>query len=189
MKDMLVQFINLPLIPSLSKEGKENKIFHLFFVPLSKGDHRGSTMKIACDFHWEMGHRLPEHAGGCKNVHGHSYNMRVEIDGEVQRNGMVMDFFDIKKIVQPLVEKLDHSFLCSETDMLMKNFLAKAKMKCVLVPFQTTAENIARYFLDAIRPRLKKVKHLRRISVRVAETESSFAEAAEEIGEWRNLKI
>ena len=34
-----------------------------------------------------------------------SYTMRVVIEGEVQSNGMVMDFFDLKKIVQPLVEK------------------------------------------------------------------------------------
>ena len=146
-------------------------------------------MKIGTDFHWEMGHRLPEHPGGCRNVHGHSYVMRVTVEGEVQTNGMVIDFYDVKKIVQPLVDKLDHAFLCSESDTLMKNFLTRAKLKCVLVPFPTTAENIAHYFLEAIRPRLKKIKHLHKINVRVSETATSFAEAAEEIGEWRNLKI
>ncbi len=146
-------------------------------------------MKIACDFHWEMGHRLPDHTSGCQNVHGHSYTMRVVIEGEVQSNGMVMDFFDLKKIVQPLVEKLDHAFLCTETDKLMKSFLTKAKMKQVLVPFPTTVENIVRYFLDAVSARLRKTPHLHRISVRVHETASSFAELNEDIGEWRNLNM
>ena len=39
-------------------------------------------MKIAKEFRWEMGHRLPEHFGLCKNIHGHSYKMVVEFEGE-----------------------------------------------------------------------------------------------------------
>jgi len=40
-------------------------------------------MKIAKEFKWEMGHRLPEHFGQCKNIHGHSYKMLVEFEGEI----------------------------------------------------------------------------------------------------------
>ena len=31
-------------------------------------------MKIAKEFRWEMGHRLPEHFGLCKNIHGHCHS-------------------------------------------------------------------------------------------------------------------
>ena len=127
-------------------------------------------MKISCDFHWEMGHRLPAHPSGCKNVHGHSYTMRVVIEGDVQPNGMVMDFYDLKKIVEPVVGQLDHAFLCTESDALMKDFLANAKLKCVVVPFPSTVENIATYFLDMIRAGLQHIPHIHRISVRVNET-------------------
>ena len=41
-------------------------------------------MKIAKEFRWEMGHRLPEHFGLCKNIHGHSYKMIVEFEGELR---------------------------------------------------------------------------------------------------------
>ncbi|HZV12405.1 MAG TPA: 6-pyruvoyl tetrahydropterin synthase family protein [Candidatus Kapabacteria bacterium] len=133
-------------------------------------------MRIACDFHWEMGHRLPEHFGACKNVHGHSYRMNVEVEGEVRPSGMVMDFFDLKKSVQPLVDKLDHSFLCDESDMLMKKFLQEAKLNIVLVPFPTTAENITKYFIEAIGEQLKAYRYISRITVRVSETASSYAE-------------
>src|SRR5437868_1916429 len=58
--------------------------------------------RIAKDFRWEMAHRLPEHEGGCRNVHGHSYRMWVEISGEPQANGMVLDYFEISAIVDPM---------------------------------------------------------------------------------------
>ena len=41
------------------------------------------VMKIAKEFNWEMGHRLPEHFGKCKNIHGHSYKMMVELEGDL----------------------------------------------------------------------------------------------------------
>ena len=75
-------------------------------------------MKIAKEFNWEMGHRLPEHFGKCKNIHGHSYKMMVELDGDVNDNGMVMDYYDLKKIVNPIVENLDHAFMVYEQDEL-----------------------------------------------------------------------
>ena len=68
---------------------------------------------------------------------------------------MVMDFYDLKKIVEPVVGQLDHAFLCTESDALMKDFLANAKSKCVVVPFPSTVENIATYFLDMIRAGLR----------------------------------
>ncbi len=48
--------------------------------------------RIAKEFHWEMGHRLPFHQGGCQNIHGHSYTMRVEIIGTIDpATGMVIE--------------------------------------------------------------------------------------------------
>ena len=41
-------------------------------------------MKVAKEFKWEMGHRLPEHFGNCKNIHGHSYKMIAEFEGEIE---------------------------------------------------------------------------------------------------------
>ena len=52
-------------------------------------------MRISKEFRWEMGHRLQLHKGLCKNLHGHSYKMEVELTGDVLENGMVLDYYDL----------------------------------------------------------------------------------------------
>lgn len=79
-------------------------------------------MKISKEFRWEMGHRLPEHEGLCRNIHGHSYKMVLEIEGKVQKNGMIIDFYDLGKIVKPIIKNYDHAFMCYFKDMDMLLF-------------------------------------------------------------------
>jgi 6-pyruvoyltetrahydropterin/6-carboxytetrahydropterin synthase len=132
-------------------------------------------MKIAKEFRWEMGHRLPEHFGKCKNIHGHSYKMIVELSGEVNAEGMVLDFYDLKKIVNPIVEKLDHSFLVYSGDEKIIAFLEKMDSKKVVVGFQSTVENITRYFLGEI-SKNKFPSNISSLKVKVFETENVYAE-------------
>ncbi len=132
-------------------------------------------MKIAKEFSWEMGHRLPEHFGKCKNIHGHSYKMIVELDGEVDKNGMVLDYFDFKNIINPIVEELDHAFLVYHEDKVVIDFLNKLNSKKVVADFQSTVENICYYFLNRIKdsnlpPNIKSIK------VRICETPDDYAE-------------
>ncbi len=108
-------------------------------------------MKIAKEFNWEMGHRLPEHFGKCKNIHGHSYKMLVEIEGDVMENGMVMDYYHLRDVIDPLVEKMDHAFLAYKEDEVVLEFLEKMNSKKVIVDFQSTVENITRFFLGEIK--------------------------------------
>ena len=63
-------------------------------------------MKISKEFRWEMGHRLPFHDGLCRNIHGHSYYMVIEIEGELNENGMIIDFYDLGKAVKPIIDEL-----------------------------------------------------------------------------------
>ena len=132
-------------------------------------------MKIAKEFRWEMGHRLPEHFGKCKNIHGHSYRMIVHIDGKVSSGGMVMDYYDLKKIVDPLVERLDHAFLVYKEDKEIIEFLQKMNSKMVIVDFQSTVENICKYFLKEIR-KTKLPSNINKLTVRIYETEDDYAE-------------
>lgn len=138
--------------------------------------------RIAKEFHWEMAHRLPFHTGGCQNVHGHSYRLWVEIEGEPDSHGMVMDYLDLKMIVEPLVKQLDHSFLCDRADELMMQFFHSNSLKVNYVDFPTTAENIAAYLLKEITLRLKESQSIpvKRLRVRVQETERTFAEVSQE---------
>ncbi|MEO8399033.1 MAG: 6-carboxytetrahydropterin synthase QueD [Ignavibacteriaceae bacterium] len=131
-------------------------------------------MKIAKEFHWEMGHRLPDHFGKCKNIHGHSYKMIVEVEGDVHETGMVMDYYDLKKIVIPVVEELDHAFMVYKDDKRIIKFLEEMKSKKVVVNFQSTVENICKYFLDKIKINLPK--NIKSLKVRIYETHDDYAE-------------
>lgn len=132
-------------------------------------------MKVAKEFRWEMGHRLPEHFGLCKNIHGHSYKMIVEFEGELDKNQMVIDFYDVEKILNPVIKRLDHSFMVNENDKPVIEFLEKINSKKVVVNFLATVENICTYLLSEIKnaslpPNISSVK------VRVYETQFDYAE-------------
>ena len=132
--------------------------------------------RIAKDFRWEMAHRLPNHDGGCRNVHGHSYRMWVELAGEPDATGMVLDYFVLKQIVDPLIAEIDHSFLCDRSDKLIVDFLTSSGLKVVYVEFPTTAENIAKWFFERLSSLFSPMKHLRELRVRIQETERTYAE-------------
>ena len=132
-------------------------------------------MKIAKEFHWEMGHRLPEHFGLCKNIHGHSYKMIVEFEGELDDQGMVIDFFDVEKIIAPIIDELDHAFMVKDDDKLTLEFLEKLNSKKVVVNFFATVENICNYISDII-IKSNLPKNIMFIKVRVYETAEDYAE-------------
>jgi len=133
-------------------------------------------MKIAKEFRWEMGHRLPEHFGNCKNIHGHSYKMIVELEGEVNEKGLVLDFYDLENIVEPIIDKLDHSFLVYGGDKEIITFLEKMNSKKVIVDFQSTVENITKYFLSEI-SKNKFPSNVSSLKVKIYESQNDYAEA------------
>jgi len=132
-------------------------------------------MKISKEFKWEMGHRLPFHSGKCKNIHGHTYKMRVEIEGDLDSNGMVMDYYDVSSVISPLIDELDHSFIVKDDDSEVIEFLNKLNSKKIVVPFETTAENITLYMLQKIKEKITSDR-IKKIKVRVYETEKTYAE-------------
>ena len=137
-------------------------------------------MKIAKVFHWEMGHRLPEHFGLCKNIHGHSYKMIVEFEGELDERGIVIDFYDGEKIINPIIEKLDHAFMVKDDDQITVEFLEKLDSKKVVVDFFATVENICIYISDKI-IKSNLPKNIKFIKVRVYETAEDYAEEEKKV--------
>lgn len=132
-------------------------------------------MKIAKEFTWEMGHRLPFHEGKCNNLHGHSYKCMIELTGEPDKNGIVLDYYDLKKIVEPILDEMDHSFIVWKDDKELIDALEKLRSRMVIVDFQTTAENICVYLLNRIKSS-KLPANINAIKVRVLETENTYAE-------------
>ena len=70
-------------------------------------------MKLFKEFTFEAAHKLPmvpkDHK--CFQLHGHSFKVRVYVEGPVNELGWVIDFADLKAICKPWIETLDHSFL------------------------------------------------------------------------------
>ncbi|AFY38005.1 queuosine biosynthesis protein QueD [[Leptolyngbya] sp. PCC 7376] len=75
------------------------------------------------EFRFEAAHRLPHHDGKCARLHGHSWVCRVYIKGDRliesgPKQGMLMDFGDIKQYMKPLLDEyLDHYYLNESLDM------------------------------------------------------------------------
>jgi|YNPMSStandDraft_2_1061718.scaffolds.fasta_scaffold00010_28 6-pyruvoyltetrahydropterin/6-carboxytetrahydropterin synthase len=129
---------------------------------------------IAKEFYWDMGHRLTFHKGKCINLHGHSYKALIVIEGEEDENGMLLDYYELAKIVSPLVELLDHSFLVYEKDIELLEALKKLNSKHVIFDKETTAENICDFFLQNLKNKLPE--NVKRLQVRIYESPKTFAE-------------
>lgn len=137
-------------------------------------------MKIAKTFKWEAAHRLPWHKGVCKNVHGHSYHMTVELYGSPDKQGMIVDFSYIKKVVNPLIDAWDHATLVAENDIDLISALQTLNSKHYILPFDSTSENLCLFVANFVQQEGKELlrKHLiEKISIKVQETETCYAEA------------
>ena len=73
---------------------------------------------IGKEFHFEAAHHLPGHDGKCRQPHGHSYRVLVEVRGELlndetsPKDGMVLDFADLSIHFHNLIfSKVDHTDL------------------------------------------------------------------------------
>ena len=68
-------------------------------------------MIIYKEFSFDSAHHLPFVPEGhkCRNVHGHTYHIKIFIDGPIEKEvGWVMDFGELKKAWKPIEDQLDH---------------------------------------------------------------------------------
>ena len=127
-----------------------------------------------------MAHALFGYDGLCKNIHGHSYRLWVTIIGKVLeeenhvKNGMVLDFSILKKIVKPeIVDKYDHSLVLNANSP-HANIDFSAFEKVFLLPYQPTSENLVYDFVQVIKEKLPKNVDLHKVIL--SETANSYAE-------------
>lgn len=132
-------------------------------------------MKVSKEFRWEMAHRLPFHKGRCKNLHGHSYKALIQFEGELNQNGMLIDFYDIFTLVNPIIDELDHSIICDKNDPLLMELANKINDRVVIIDRPTTAENISIYIAERIL-KTNYPENLKAITIQVYETLDTFAE-------------
>lgn len=140
------------------------------------------VIRVTREFTFEMAHVLWNYDGPCRNVHGHSYRLFVTISGVPvkdaanPKNGMVIDFTDLKNIVlREIVNIFDHSVVVScDFDKGKREMMEQTFGNTVVVDYQPTCENLVADFAGRIRERLPSGTTLH--SLKLYETAKSYAE-------------
>lgn len=133
-------------------------------------------------FNFEMAHALPDYDGACRHIHGHSFRLEVCVSGKPlqqpghPKNGMVLDFKDLKNLVnEAFVKKFDHALVLPQTVgpevfAMLENHFGRV----LSLPFQPTCENMIAICVETLRPKMPPGVDL--WSVKLSETATSFAE-------------
>ena len=119
--------------------------------------------EITVEESFAAGHYLRAYKGKCENPHGHNYRVRVTLAGsELDKAGLLVDFKDLKDLMKPAIERLDHQ--------MMNDLEPFAKVN-------PSAENLAKHFYDETIAKLKSATNgrVRVKEVTVWETDSTTA--------------
>ncbi|MEL6627802.1 MAG: 6-carboxytetrahydropterin synthase QueD [Bacteroidota bacterium] len=104
------------------------------------------SVLITKKFRFESAHYLPAMPEGhkCRRLHGHSFNMDINLLGEVDPDtGLLMDFGDIKKVVKPYIDMLDHWCI---NEVAEENGIELLK--------NPSSENLAKWFFHELKGKL-----------------------------------
>jgi 6-pyruvoyltetrahydropterin/6-carboxytetrahydropterin synthase len=130
---------------------------------------------IVKTFTFDAAHKLPNHDGKCRRLHGHTYRVEVVLTGPINSTagesseGMVRDFADVTDVWKRELEPwLDHQYLNDTIGNDMDRYTVGREWvpRC----WPTTAENIALWLLRAFRAHIPEVE-----AIRVWETPTSHA--------------
>jgi 6-pyruvoyltetrahydropterin/6-carboxytetrahydropterin synthase len=96
-------------------------------------------------------HNLRDYKGKCEHLHGHNYNVEVYLEKKnLEKNGIAVDFSEIKLKLNEILEKLDHKYLNKDIDFFKNN--------------NPSAENIAKFIFTNLKKMIKKAK-IKKVSV------------------------
>ncbi len=144
------------------------------------------TISITRRLEFDSGHRIPNHAGQCKHLHGHRYAIEITLSGAIADHpgkaddGMVLDFGDIKRLAnQFVVEPWDHAFLVAKEDEGLVNFLGSLpNHKTVVMDHVPTVENLANAAFAILKPVFEQAfsGQLKLSTIRLYETPNCWAD-------------
>ena len=148
--------------------------------------NKQSVISITRRLEFDSGHRIPNHDGQCRHLHGHRYAIEVTLTGEVADHpgkaddGMVLDFGDIKRLTnQYVVDLWDHAFLVAKEDEGLVAFLATLpNHKTVIMEHVPTVENLANAAFAILQPVFSKAfgGRLELSAIRLYETPNCWAD-------------
>lgn len=130
------------------------------------------------------GHRLMNHGGKCEFFHGHNYVADFYVTAnEPDSVGRIIDFSQLKTAFKGwLDENWDHGFIVHQDDENAINALRQVvPMKMATMPYNPTAESMAKYLLEVVSPELCRGfagYEIQVTKVVIWETDDSFAEAS-----------
>ncbi|MCI5056734.1 MAG: 6-carboxytetrahydropterin synthase [Flavobacteriales bacterium] len=136
-------------------------------------------VRVIKEFDFEAAHALDGYEGKCKDIHGHSYHMTIVVLGEPIQDpgnsscGMVMDFSDLKFLVQKNVLDIFDHFLILRKDSRFKGLESK-NQRIRYVDYQPTCENMLLEIVSLIQNDLKD--GLKLVKATLRETRNSYAE-------------
>ena len=141
-----------------------------------------ALIRITKEFKFEMAHALKGYDGLCRNIHGHSYELKVTVAGHPitdennPKLGMVMDFGDLKKIVRKtIVDEFDHALVLN--NKMPETLITELKgnfERIHILNYQPTSELMIVDFADRIKAELPEGITLKYLLLR--ETVTSYAE-------------
>ena len=68
--------------------------------------------EVSVEHKFAAGHALRNYRGRCENVHGHNWRIEITVTGEkLDSAGMLVDFIELKRLIDDAVDPLDHRFL------------------------------------------------------------------------------
>ncbi|MDR2650951.1 MAG: 6-carboxytetrahydropterin synthase [Prevotellaceae bacterium] len=139
-----------------------------------------SIIRVTKEFRFEMAHSLTGYDGKCKYIHGHSYVLKITVSGQPNSDennpklGMVIDFNDLKKIVDDnIIERFDHSLVLSRKAQLAAD-LKHEYQKVEIVDYQPTCENLIIHFVKILKQVLPQNVSLHHLQL--SETATTCAE-------------
>jgi len=139
-----------------------------------------TMIQVTKIFRFETAHAIHGYNGHCRNIHGHSYVLHVTVGSDTDdvaylpKPGFVIDFKDLKKIVNRIiVEQLDHRLILS-TDFLAEHPHTAASENLIVWEMEPTAENILLYVRNVLLAELPADIRLRKL--KIYETSDSYAE-------------
>lgn len=132
-------------------------------------------ISITKEFTFETAHRISNHPSACKHIHGHSYRLLVTVSAEeIQENDMIIDFKELKQIVnEKVIKTFDHALVLKRKDENIK-LAQNIDSKIFWMEHEPTVERLIDYIRLEIQNSLAKPVFLKKL--KLYETASSFGE-------------
>ena len=138
---------------------------------------------VTKSFKIPIGHRLTKHKGRCSSYHGHNIKIDITVQREkLNENDMVIDFYDLKTLVNQILDNWDHAMIINSTDMDQFSIVKNSENQRMVKMFHgdPTSENMCFLLFDSLYFKLLEIdRELTLKSVTIWESDESYAKFEE----------